>query len=180
MERSHRVVMNTQEMQLAIEQLAKQIRQAAALTVREQELCWVGIRRKGVPLAQRLAAIYQADSLKSCLGYLDIGLYRDDTATVGPWIGPTEIPFSLTDRTIILVDDVLFTGRTVRAALDELMDLGRPRRVWLAVLVDRGGRELPIVADFIGQRLECLDNSERVKVHFTEIDGEDFVAIGPN
>ncbi len=142
-------------------------------------LCLVGIRRGGVPIAARLEKQLEAlAGEKVPRGVLDIGLYRDDATLVHPVVGPTEIPFSIQDRAVVLVDDVLFTGRTVRAALDELMDFGRPRRVYLAVLIDRGGRELPICADFTGKTLECPPD-RNVEVRFAEHDGEDEVVLVP-
>src|SRR5436190_351495 len=112
------------------------------------------------------------------VGLLDIHLYRDDLSRIAdhPILRRTEIPYVLDDAVVILVDDVLFTGRTVRAALDALMDLGRPRQIQLAVLVDRGHRELPVRADFVGKNLPTAE-SERVDVRLTEIDGEDEVVI---
>ncbi|MCM2333789.1 MAG: bifunctional pyr operon transcriptional regulator/uracil phosphoribosyltransferase PyrR, partial [Anaeromyxobacteraceae bacterium] len=112
-------------------------------------------------------------------GTLDIALYRDDQAVRGaaPVVGPTDIRFPVEGKTIVLVDDVLYTGRTVRAALDELVDFGRPRRVWLAVLVDRGGHELPIAADFVGARLEVAEGQD-VQVRLREDGkGEDVVLV---
>ncbi len=136
-----------------------------AVGIAPRALCLVGIRRGGVPLAERLAArVHAATGVAPLLGSLDITLYRDDLgAHPVPKVGPTRIDFPITDRIVILVDDVLYTGRTVRAALDELADFGRPRRVYLAVLVARPGRELPIQADFIGQEVDA-DPSERVEV----------------
>ena len=136
----------------------------------EGALAIVGIRRGGVHLAGRLRS-----RLKVLLGHeppqgtLDIALYRDDLASRGsaPVVGPTDIRFPIQGRTIVLVDDVLYTGRTIRAALDELVDFGRPRQVWLAVLVDRGGRELPIAADFVGERVEAGEG-EDVQVRLRE------------
>jgi pyrimidine operon attenuation protein/uracil phosphoribosyltransferase len=155
-------------------------RMARAIHAAEPEgrgLALVGVRRGGVPLAARLGALLEkAYGAPIPRGTLDIGLYRDDVARVHPVVGPTEIAFPIQDRPIVLVDDVLFTGRTVRAALDELMDFGRPRRVYLAALVDRGGRELPIAADFVGERVEC-GPGERVEVRFRETDGEDAVVF---
>ena len=139
----------------------------------------VGIRRRGVPLAERLAAkIAELNGVTVATGALDITLYRDDLSTVGdrPIVNKTELPADVTGRTIILVDDVLYTGRTVRAALDELIDFGRPRRVQLAVLVDRGHRELPIKADYVGKNLPtALDES--VQVRLQEIDDRDEVVL---
>jgi pyrimidine operon attenuation protein/uracil phosphoribosyltransferase len=139
----------------------------------------VGIQTRGVPLAGRLAARLSAIEGKAPpVGVLDINLYRDDLSRIAdhPILRRTEIPFDLDDSVVILVDDVLFTGRTVRAALDALMDLGRPQQIQLAVLVDRGHRELPVRADFVGKNLPTAV-TERVDVHLTETDGEDEVMI---
>ena len=139
----------------------------------------VGIRRRGVPLAQRIADyISQIEGTPVPIGVLDITLYRDDFQNVmnHPQVGKTEIKGDITDQIVILVDDVLFTGRTIRAALDELIDFGRPRRIQLAVLVDRGHRELPIKADYVGKNVPTAEN-EMVEVHLEEIDGEDEVLL---
>ena len=128
-----------------------------------KRLALVGVRSRGVPLARRLARlIAEAAGREPAVGALDIALYRDDLSQRGaaPVVGPTDVRFPLEGRTIVLTDDVLYTGRTIRAALDELVDFGRPRRVWLAVLVDRGGRELPIAADFAGVKLEVPDDQD--------------------
>ncbi len=122
-----------------------------------ESLALVGIRRGGVPVAERIAdEIRRAEGREVPVGTVDIALYRDDAATAlpDPKIGPSQIPFDVDGRDVVLVDDVLETGRTVRAALTCLLDYGRPKRVWLAVLCDRGGRELPIAADFSGPSLE--------------------------
>lgn len=121
----------------------------------------VGIHRGGVPLAHRLAAeIQRLEHREVPVGTLDITLYRDDAATAlpDPKIGPSDIPFDVTGKDVVLVDDVLHTGRTIRAAIDCLLDYGRPRRVWLAVLCDRGGRELPVAADFVGRSVDVGHN----------------------
>jgi len=139
----------------------------------------VGVQTRGVPLARRLAARLGAiEGAAPRVGVLDINLYRDDLSRIAdhPILKRTEIPFDLDDAVVILVDDVLFTGRTVRAALDALMDLGRPRQIQLAVLVDRGHRELPVRADFVGKNLPTAE-TERVDVRLTETDGEDEVVI---
>jgi pyrimidine operon attenuation protein/uracil phosphoribosyltransferase len=139
----------------------------------------VGIRTRGVPLAERLATRLEAIEGKvPPTGMLDINLYRDDLSRVGPnpVLRRTEIPFQVNDACIVLVDDVLFTGRTIRAALDGLMDLGRPRMIQLAVLVDRGHRELPIRADFVGKNVPTSPN-ELVDVQLEEIDGHDEVVL---
>jgi len=141
-------------------------------------LAFVGLRTRGVTLAHRLAArIGRIDGATLPVGTLDITLYRDDLDMRGaPVIRGTDIPFSIKDKTVILVDDVLFTGRTVRAALDALIDLGRPRMIQLAILVDRGHRELPIRPDFIGKNLPT-SRRESVAVRLREHDGEDRVVI---
>ncbi len=139
----------------------------------------VGIRRRGVPLAERIAAkIKEVDGVTVATGALDITLYRDDLSTVGdrPVVNKTEIPADITARTIILVDDVLYTGRTIRAALDELIDFGRPRRVQLAVLVDRGWRELPIQADYVGKTVTTTAD-EIIKVMLPEYDETEQVIV---
>ncbi|MDL1949397.1 bifunctional pyr operon transcriptional regulator/uracil phosphoribosyltransferase PyrR, partial [Acidobacteria bacterium ACD] len=137
----------------------------------------IGIRTRGVPLAQRLAEeIGRHEKARLPVGLLDITLYRDDLTTVAtsPVLKRTEIAFPVADRTIVLCDDVLFTGRTVRAAIDAVLDFGRPRRVLLAVLVDRGRRELPIEAQFVGKKIDT-SATEIVSVTFRETDGEDDV-----
>jgi pyrimidine operon attenuation protein / uracil phosphoribosyltransferase len=142
-------------------------------------LVLVGVRTRGVPLARRLAAhIAQAVGAEPPVGALDITLYRDDLTTIAPHpvIQGTDIPVSIDGRTVVLADDVLFTGRTVRAALDELVDFGRPARIELAVLVDRGHRELPIRADYIGRELGTA-RAEVVQVKLRETDGEDRVVL---
>jgi pyrimidine operon attenuation protein/uracil phosphoribosyltransferase len=139
----------------------------------------VGVRTRGVPLARRLATLIgQAVGATPPVGALDITLYRDDLTTVGPQpvLKGTDIPVSIDGRTVLLVDDVLFTGRTVRAALDELIDFGRPDRIRLAVLVDRGHRELPIRADHVGRTI-TTDRDEVVQVMLEEEDGEDRVVL---
>ena len=145
------------------------------------ELALVGIRTRGVPLARRLAQLLReinGDDVPT--GSLDITLYRDDLMrhAVGPQpvVRRTEIPFSIDDRRILLVDDVLYTGRTIRAALDALIDFGRPRSIQLVVLVDRGHRELPIKADYVGKNLPT-SVKQSVQVRLQEIDGVDEVLI---
>ena len=145
------------------------------------DLALVGIRTRGVPLARRLAHILQDISRHDVpTGALDITLYRDDLmrTAVGaqPLIRKTEIPFSIDDKRILLVDDVLYTGRTVRAALDALIEFGRPKAIQLIVLVDRGHRELPIKADYVGKNVPTSP-AQSVQVHLTEVDGRDEVEI---
>ncbi len=139
----------------------------------------VGIRRRGVPLAQRLAAEMAAfERAQVPIGELDITLYRDDLTTSHerPQVGRTQMPGDPRGKTIVLVDDVLYTGRTVRAALDALIDLGRPKQIQLAVLIDRGHRELPLRADFVGKNVPT-SRLEVVEVRLRETDGRDEVAI---
>ena len=145
------------------------------------DLALVGIRRRGVPIAQRLARrLLEISGREVPTGSLDITLYRDDLMrqAVGPQpvLRRTEIPFSIDDRRILLVDDVLYTGRTIRAALDALIDFGRPRSIQLVVLVDRGHRELPIRADYVGKNVPT-SLGESVQVRLTEQDGVDEVAV---
>ena len=146
-----------------------------------EELALVGIRTRGAPIARRLSqSIREISGHDVPTGTLDITLYRDDLMrhAVGPQplVRLTEIPFSIDDKRILLVDDVLYTGRTIRAALDALIDFGRPKAIQLIVLVDRGHRELPIKADYVGKNLPT-SLSESVQVHLTEIDGKDEVEI---
>ena len=144
-----------------------------------EDLVIVGIRTRGAPLADRIArsiASFEGVDLPS--GALDVTLYRDDVGIRSPRsLEATTVPADLDGRVVVLVDDVLYTGRTIRAAFDALLDLGRPRAIRLAVLVDRGHRELPIRADHVGKNLPTSAD-EVVKVHLQEIDGEDAVLIG--
>ena len=147
-----------------------------------EEMALIGIRARGVPIAARIARhLRELASVEVPTGSLDITLYRDDlgrhtTSRPQPVIRRTDIPFSLDDRLILLVDDVLYTGRTIRAALDAIIDLGRPRMIQLAVLVDRGHRELPIRADYVGKNLPTA-RREAVQVMLHEHDGQDRVVI---
>jgi pyrimidine operon attenuation protein/uracil phosphoribosyltransferase len=143
------------------------------------QLAFIGIRRRGVPLAQRLAAKIEALESRSIpVGILDINLYRDDLSTVGaqPVVNATEIPFSVVGKDIILMDDVLYTGRTIRAALDALFDQGRPARVQLLALIDRGWRELPIEARYVGRMVQTTAN-QIIEVKFQEVDGQERVLL---
>jgi len=144
-------------------------------------LSLVGVRSRGVPIAQRIAAdLRKIAGEEIAVGALDITLYRDDLMrhAVGPQplVRKTEIPFSIDNQKILLVDDVLYTGRTIRAALDALIDFGRPREIQLIVLVDRGHRELPIKADYVGKNVPT-SMKENVHVRLTEVDGTDEVAV---
>lgn len=139
------------------------------------ELALVGVMTRGVPLARRIAAnIHKFEGLEVPVGSLDITLHRDDLAGEEPEVGESFVPFDVTGKTVVLVDDVLFTGRTARAAMDALLELGRPAAVRLAILVDRGHRELPIRADHVGKNAPT-SRDERVIVNLEETDGEDAV-----
>jgi pyrimidine operon attenuation protein/uracil phosphoribosyltransferase len=143
------------------------------------DLIIVGIQRRGVQLADRIVTLVNEREQASVpRGALDITLYRDDLQTIGPRpvVGPTHLPWSLEGKRVVIVDDVLYTGRTVRAALDELADFGRAAIINLAVLVDRGGRELPIHADIVGKTIDA-ERGERVDVLVEEIDGKDAVVV---
>jgi pyrimidine operon attenuation protein/uracil phosphoribosyltransferase len=143
------------------------------------DLVIVGIQRRGVQLAARICAeIQQREGVDVPRGALDITLYRDDLQTIGPRpvVGATDLPWELEGKRVVIVDDVLYTGRTVRAALDELADFGRPSRIALAVLVDRGGRELPIHADIVGRTVQVAPGGS-VDVRVAELDGEDSVVV---
>lgn len=144
-----------------------------------ENLVLIGIRRRGVPLAERLARkIKEIEGRSVPVGILDITLYRDDLTTLAyqPLVRSTSIPFQVSGRTVVLVDDVIYTGRTVRAALDAVMDLGRPRVIQLAALIDRGHRELPIRADYVGKNVPT-SSKEVVSVRLQEIDSEERVLI---
>ena len=143
------------------------------------KLAFIGVRRRGAPLAQRLAKkVEQIEKRQIPVGILDMNLYRDDLSTVGakPVLNSTDIPFNITGIDIILVDDVLYTGRTTRASLDALFDQGRPRRIQLCVLIDRGHRELPVEARFVGKYVDTTDH-EIIEVKLEEIDGQEKVLL---
>ncbi|HYR52853.1 MAG TPA: bifunctional pyr operon transcriptional regulator/uracil phosphoribosyltransferase PyrR [Candidatus Dormibacteraeota bacterium] len=145
-----------------------------------KDLVLVGIRTRGVPLAERLAKkIREFEGIELPVGKLDITLYRDDLQKIAhqPVVSGTDVPVPIDDKIVVLVDDVLYTGRTVRAALDELIDLGRPKAIQLAVVVDRGHREIPIRADFVGKNVPT-SKREVIMVHVSEVDEVDGVSIG--
>ena len=142
----------------------------------------VGIHTRGVSLAKRISQILRKKhGLAVETGSLDITLYRDDVGEIGnqPLVKETDIPFSIEGKTILLVDDVLYTGRTIRAALDALLELGRPRTVRLAVAVDRDGRELPVQADYAGLRM-AVKPKEKIRLKVKEVDGEDGIWVDPS
>ncbi len=171
------VIMNTSEMHRAIKRMAHEIVESNKGT---EDLVLLGVQRRGVPLASMLGdAIFQVEGQQLPQGALDITFYRDDLSTLGPapQVSHTEVPFNVTDKIVILVDDVLYTGRTVRAALDEIMDWGRPRAIQLAVLIDRGHRELPIRPDFVGKNVPT-SHKEIIKVKVKEFDEKEEVIVG--
>src|ERR1051325_6117947 len=172
------VVMDAERMSRSIARISHEILERNRGV---EELALVGIRTRGVPIARRLArAIAEINKSEVPTGALDITLYRDDLMrhAVGPQpvVRRTEIPFSIDDKKILLVDDVLYTGRTTRAALDALIDFGRPKAIQLLVLVDRGHRELPIKADYVGKNLPT-NPDESVQVRLQEVDGNDEVVL---
>ncbi|HOO40974.1 MAG TPA: bifunctional pyr operon transcriptional regulator/uracil phosphoribosyltransferase PyrR [Syntrophales bacterium] len=174
-----RIVMDSDRIDRSITRIAYEILEKNKGV---EDLVLIGIRTRGVPLAQRLQEkISRMEGSSVPLGILDITLYRDDIAMRKgkPRLERTDVPFSLDNKKVVLVDDVLFTGRTIRAAMDALIDLGRPKRIQLAVLIDRGHRELPIRADFVGK---VLPSSfwEAVSVHLKENDQQDEVVIEEN
>src|SRR5688572_8817052 len=172
------VVLDARAVDRALKRMADEI---VELHNGTEDLIVVGIQRRGVQLATRIVeAIHEREGVEVPRGALDITLYRDDLQTVGPRpvVGPTDLPWNLEGKHVVIIDDVLYTGRTVRAALDELADFGRPARIALAVLVDRGGRELPIHADIVGKKIEVAP-TDRVDVLVEELDGKDAVVVVP-
>ncbi|HYF95754.1 MAG TPA: bifunctional pyr operon transcriptional regulator/uracil phosphoribosyltransferase PyrR [Symbiobacteriaceae bacterium] len=170
------MLMDANQMNRALSRIAHEIIERNKGT---EGVALVGIRRRGIPLAQRLAAkLQEFEGREVPVGTLDITLYRDDLTELSavPQVHRSEVKFKLPGTVVILVDDVLYTGRTVRAALDALLDIGRPAVIQLAVLIDRGHRELPIRADFVGKNVPT-SRKEVVEVNLTEVDDEDFVAV---
>ncbi len=170
------LLMNADEMNRAITRIAHEILEKNKGT---QDLALVGIRTRGVVLAKRLREkIKEIEKTTIDLGILDITLYRDDLATTKdtPVLRDTDIPFAIDGKKVVLCDDVLFTGRTIRAAIDALVDFGRPAQVQLAVLIDRGHRELPFRPDYVGKNIPT-SKSMRIKVHMTEEDPKDQVIV---
>jgi pyrimidine operon attenuation protein/uracil phosphoribosyltransferase len=171
-----RTLMSAEDMQRALVRIAHEIveRNRGA-----KDLVLVGMQTRGVPLAGRLAATIQGlEGINVPVGSLDISLYRDDLSSLSlkPTVHRTDVPVDVTDKQIVLVDDVFYTGRSIRAAMDALIDLGRPQSIQLAVLVDRGHRELPIRADYVGKNIPTSKNEE-IKVEIKEVDGEDRVIV---
>jgi pyrimidine operon attenuation protein/uracil phosphoribosyltransferase len=173
------IILDARAMSRALQRMAVEVLELAHGS---DDLVLIGIQRRGVELADRIAKLIEKDEgVVLPRGALDITLYRDDLETVGPKpvIGETRIPGDLAGKHVVIVDDVLYTGRTVRAALDELADFGRPKRISLCVLVDRGGRELPIQPDIVGKQVKVSDG-ERVDVLVQELDGRDEVDLVPS
>lgn len=169
-------LLNDEEVRRALTRIAHEVIEKNKGT---DKLCFVGIHTRGISLARRLVDLVEKfEGKRVPMGILDITLYRDDLTEIGlqPKVRETRIPFDLSGKAVVLVDDVLYTGRTARAALDALIDQGRPNRIYLAVLVDRGHRELPIRADFVGKNLPTSKN-EVVKVKTLEDDSEDAVEL---
>ena len=171
-----RQLLSSEEIGRTLNRLAHEIVEKSGGT---KDLALIGVRRRGVPLAHRLSTIIRDSShVEVPVGTLDITLYRDDLSTVGPQpiVQSTEIPFPVDDRDLVVVDDVLYTGRTIRAAMNGLFDLGRPRRIRLCVMIDRGHRELPIEATFVGRTVQTSD-TEIVEVRLQEVDKEERVML---
>jgi pyrimidine operon attenuation protein / uracil phosphoribosyltransferase len=171
-----RQLLSAEEISRTLQRLAHEVMEKSGGT---KDLALIGVRRRGVPLSQRLARIMKESArVEVPVGTLDITLYRDDLSTVAhqPVVQSTEIEFQVDDRDIVLVDDVLYTGRTVRAAMNGLFDLGRPRRIRLCVLIDRGHRELPVEASFVGRHVQTSD-TEIVECRLQEVDNEERVML---
>jgi pyrimidine operon attenuation protein/uracil phosphoribosyltransferase len=173
-----KVIMSAEEIRGALTRIAHEI---AERNHDCKDLVLIGIYTRGVPLARRIAArIKEFEGVEIPVGVLDFGLHRDDLANLEmqPNLRPIEIPFDIAGKRVVLVDDVLYTGRSIRAAMDTLIDFGRPQHVQLAVFIDRGHREMPIRADYVGKNLPT-SQAEEVEVRLEEVDGEDEVVIIP-
>jgi pyrimidine operon attenuation protein/uracil phosphoribosyltransferase len=173
---SETIIMSEQDVRRAIVRIAHEIVENNRGC---EDLVFVGMQTRGVPLAQRIArSISDFERQEVPVGALDIGLYRDDIPSLGVnvKIKPSEIPTNIADRSVVLVDDVLYTGRSIRAALDALIDYGRPRQIQLAVLVDRGHRELPIRADYVGKNIPTSRRDD-IQLRLAETDGTDEVVL---
>jgi pyrimidine operon attenuation protein/uracil phosphoribosyltransferase len=169
-------IMNSSEMRRAVRRMAHEIIEFNKGT---ENLVLIGVQRRGVAIAQMIReAIAQVEDIELPFGVVDITFYRDDLSTLGPTprVAHTELPFDVTDKIVILVDDVVFTGRTIRAALDVIMDWGRPRAIRLAVLIDRGHRELPIRPDYVGKNVPT-SHKESIAVKVQAYDGKEEVVV---
>jgi len=169
-------IMDSDDITRAIKRIAHEILEKNRGS---RDLILVGIRTRGAPLAKRIADVMKSiEGTAVPVGIIDITLYRDDLQMVAkqPVVGKTEVPADIEDKVVVLVDDVLFTGRTIRAAMDEIMDFGRPRAIQLAVLIDRGHRELPVRADYVGKNVPTSAR-ENILVKLSEEDGEDAVHV---
>jgi len=172
-----KVIAGPKRIKSLIEKIAQQILKSHPFL---EKVALIGIQTGGAPLAKRLNEIFKSlKGIEVPIGFLDITLYRDDWTRISsyPEVKKTDIPFSIEDRVIILVDDVIYTGRTVRAALDALVDIGRPKKIELAVLVDRGGREFPIEPTYVGLRVKKIGFNEYVSVYFKELHGQDKICL---
>lgn len=172
-------ILDSEAMRRALTRIAHEIIERNKGT---EDVALVGIRRRGVPIAARLQEkIREIEKVEVPMGILDITLYRDDLTTVAshPTLHKTDIPFDIEGKIIVLTDDVLYTGRTIRAAMDALMDLGRPKAIQLAVLIDRGHREIPIRADYVGKNVPT-SSKEIIECKLQEVDGEERVIIVEN
>ena len=173
---SERTLMSPQDMNRALVRIAHEIveRNRGA-----KDIVLVGMQTRGFPLAKQLATtIHGLEKIAIPVGSLDISLYRDDLSSLSlkPTVHRTDVPVDISDKQVVLVDDVFYTGRSIRAAMDALIDLGRPQSIQLAVLIDRGHRELPIRADYVGKNIPTSKNEE-IKVYIKEVDGEDKVSL---
>jgi len=173
-----KILMNSADIRRTLARISHEIIECNKST---EHLILIGMHTRGVPLANRLAAnIKDFEGVEIPVGALDISLYRDDLSSLGlqPIVKSTDIPVNIDNKAIVLVDDVLYTGRSTRAAMDALIDLGRPHSIQLAILIDRGHRELPIRADYVGKNMPS-SRHEEIRVHLLECDGIDEVAIIP-
>jgi pyrimidine operon attenuation protein / uracil phosphoribosyltransferase len=174
-ERAHSQVLSTDDLDRSLRRISHEILERNASCL--DRLALVGVLSRGVPLAHRISVnVRQFEGLDLPVGSLDITLHRDDLKQVDPEVRGSSVPFDVTGKTVILIDDVLYTGRTARAAMDALLELGRPAAVRLAILVDRGHRELPIRADYVGKNVPTA-RGQRVLVNLEETDGEDGVIV---
>lgn len=177
LQKFQKVIAGPKKIQTLIEKIGSQILKAHPIL---EKVALIGIQTGGAPLTERLKNfLFSKSGIFPPVGYIDITLYRDDWTRISfqPEVKKSDIPFSVEDLIIILVDDVIYTGRTVRAAMDALVDLGRPKKIELAVLVDRGGREFPIEPTFVGLKVKKIGINEYVSVYFKEIHGKDQICL---